>query len=90
MRREGKAISKSEIWDLLGALHPDRLQDDRLPTRTRLVRAYESLHPQQQNVLRLEIDGWTQQEIADELGTSQPTVSRLLARAKTRFAAALA
>jgi len=85
MRRQHRDVSKSEIWDLLGAMYADRKV-----SRTRLVRAYESLEPQQRDVLRLRIEGMKQHEIADVPGTSQPTVSRLLAGAKQHITAALA
>jgi RNA polymerase sigma factor (sigma-70 family) len=83
VRRQRKAISKSEIWDLLGARRD-------APTRTRLVRAYESLTPKQQDALLLRIRGLTQKEIADLMDRSPQAVSRLLARANDRLAAALA
>ena len=57
----------------------------RRPTEERVLVAemlYELLSPKQQQAVTLRCDGWTQQEIAEMEGVTQPAIYYRLRRAK--------
>ena len=97
MRQKRKAISKSEIWDLFGELSREGLarleaEDllDRKVTSGRLVRAYRSLKPDLRETLYLRLCGYTQHDIAAQLGITQQAVSRRLRKAQQQLRAVVA
>jgi RNA polymerase sigma-B factor len=64
---------------------------DRVLDRHQLVRSLPQLDDRQQAILKRRFfDGWTQQQIADELHVSQMHISRLLAQALTALRAQFA
>jgi RNA polymerase sigma-B factor len=75
----------AELHETLGAPDPD-LQ--RLPERTTIASAIETLSPRDRTILRLRYqEDLTQAAIGERLGVSQMTVSRALRRALPRLQA---